>query len=279
MKKKYNKAYVEITNVCNLTCDFCPQNQRKPEIMDTIRFNHIIGEVEKQTDYVYFHVLGEPTLNGNLVEFCKIANEKNLKITITTNGTNTEVLEKILKQDRLYKINISLQALGGNENLLVESHMKKIVELCNLASSKGTLVVLRLWNSHSEKNRQERNDLILKILESHFGQFDFNENGSVTLKKKVFLEGADEFCWKVQDEKENVFCYGLKDQFAILVDGTVIPCCIDSLGEICLGNVLEKPLDEILSDNRARNICEGFKNKKAVEPRCKVCGYARRFKV
>ena len=76
---------------------------------------------------------------------------------------------------------------------------------------------------------------------------------------------------------ENCFCYGLRDQVGVLCDGTVVPCCLDHDGDIPLGNLFERELDEILVSPRAGAIREGFSHRLAVEELCRRCGYARRF--
>ena len=73
------------------------------------------------------------------------------------------------------------------------------------------------------------------------------------------------------------FCYGLKDQFGILADGTVVPCCLDSDGIINLGNIFHEDIESILNSQRAQDIADGFKCGKATEDLCKKCGYAQRF--
>jgi radical SAM protein with 4Fe4S-binding SPASM domain len=78
---------------------------------------------------------------------------------------------------------------------------------------------------------------------------------------------------------DDLFCYALRDHAAILCDGTVIPCCLDSEGNIALGNVFSSSLKEILSSDRARALVNGFNNKKATEDLCRRCGYARRFSI
>lgn len=80
------------------------------------------------------------------------------------------------------------------------------------------------------------------------------------------------------NEDTEIFCYGLRDQIGILVDGTVVPCCLDSEGNINLGNIFENSLGEILEDDRAKNIYDGFSRRCAVEDLCKRCGYAKRYK-
>lgn len=274
--KKYSKAYIEITNICNLNCSFCPKTARKQQQMTKDNFIKIIGEIDSLTDYLYFHVLGEPTFCDNLKEFVKIGNNKNKKITITTNGTNLSVLTEILQTEKLYKVNVSLQAVGGNVGINTQSYVKEAINFAKFASSRGTLVVLRLWNGGGEI---DKNDEIISLLESEFGDIDFCDKDSFTLANKLFLEKADEFQWRCVDLQNEMFCYGLRDQFAILVDGTVTPCCIDSEGEITLGNVFDTPLNVILSSDRATKILNGFTNKTAIENRCKLCGYARRFKI
>ena len=84
---------------------------------------------------------------------------------------------------------------------------------------------------------------------------------------------------KAEYRGESVFCYGLKDQFGVLCDGRVVPCCLDREGEITLGNLLEEgsSVEEILSCERARNMKKGFSQRHATEELCRRCGYAQKF--
>jgi radical SAM protein with 4Fe4S-binding SPASM domain len=69
----------------------------------------------------------------------------------------------------------------------------------------------------------------------------------------------------------------LRDQIAVLSNGTVVPCCLDSEGDIALGNLYEQTLGEILESHRTIAMQEGFRKRKATEELCRKCGYARRF--
>jgi radical SAM protein with 4Fe4S-binding SPASM domain len=70
----------------------------------------------------------------------------------------------------------------------------------------------------------------------------------------------------------------LRDQAGILCDGTVIPCCLDRNGKINLGNILsEMSWDEIMNSPRAKNLYEGFSQRKAGEELCRHCSYRKRF--
>jgi MoaA/NifB/PqqE/SkfB family radical SAM enzyme len=91
------------------------------------------------------------------------------------------------------------------------------------------------------------------------------------LKERVFLHLAEKFEWldlEKNNEVHKVFCHGLRDQMGILVDGTVVPCCLDSDGNIPLGNVLNTSLEEILHSERGIAMFNGFSRRHAVESLC-----------
>ena len=74
--------------------------------------------------------------------------------------------------------------------------------------------------------------------------------------------------------EEEVFCYALRNQIGVLVDGSVVPCCLDHNGDISLGNLFDQSLEQILVSPRAMDIYQGFTNHIAVEPLCQRCGYS-----
>lgn len=92
---------------------------------------------------------------------------------------------------------------------------------------------------------------------------------------------GEKFKWpSLKDEElgERAFCYGLRDQIGILVDGTVVPCCLDSEGSIPLGNIFTQDLESIVNSERAVAIYNGFSGRKAVEDLCKKCGFINRVR-
>ena len=107
------------------------------------------------------------------------------------------------------------------------------------ASTNGVIVVLRLWNEGYDDGRNAQAlDLLKELI---LGDWKDNTRG-IRIRDKLFLEYDKRFEWpdKKADIKGNrFFCYGLKDQFGILVDGTVVPCCLDNNGDIPLGNILK----------------------------------------
>ncbi|MBE6051179.1 MAG: radical SAM protein [Clostridium sp.] len=94
--KKFKRVYVEITNVCNLSCSFCPKTKRKYKFLDVDSYKKVLESLKPYTQYIYFHLMGEPLLNPNLEEFLNIAYEEGFKVNITTNGTLLPKVKYIL---------------------------------------------------------------------------------------------------------------------------------------------------------------------------------------
>lgn len=288
--KPFKKVYIEITNVCNLSCDFCPKTTRVPKTMTQKDFLHIIKAVKPYTDHVYFHLLGEPTIHPELKTYLEISHEQGLKVNLTTNGTLIHKVQEILMEaPALRQVNISLHSFESNDTqMIMENYIKHITDFVNEATQRsGVICSLRLWNMDSEMltAKNKCNEDIFGLLEDQLDlNFDIREvlkgKSGIKLKKNVYLNMAEKFEWPEQANhtvNKEVFCYGLRDQIGILVDGTVVPCCLDSEGRIPLGNIFESPLHEIIESERSQKIYHGFSNRRAVENLCQSCSYARRY--
>ena len=288
--KRFKKVYIEITNVCNLSCNFCPKTSRKLKFMDKKSFEHIAKSIKPYTDHIYLHLMGEPLLNKELQNFLNVSNEYLLKVNITTNGTLiNEVKEILLNAPALRQVNISLHSFEANEeNIDFNEYIDNVIKFVKEATEKTNIICsLRLWNLDTKYSASNNMNFdILKLLEQEFDveaniKESLKEKNSFKLKNNVYLSMGEKFKWpslKVEELGERAFCYGLRDQIGILVDGTVVPCCLDSDGSIPLGNVFENSLEEILNSNRAKSMYEGFSGRKAVEDLCKRCGFINRVR-
>ena len=230
------------------------------------------------SDYLYFHLMGEPLLHPLLESFLSIAGDLGFRVIITTNGTLLNKCgEILLKSPAVHKVNISLQSFEANEGGELTEYIASCAGFARKMSERCTLCVLRLWNRNG---LDALNGDIESILEEYFPKPWEKSRQSMRLAEKVYLESGEKFDWPDMETGEisgEVFCYGLRDQLGVLCDGTVVPCCLDHNGDIPLGNLLSDDLEGILNSERAKAIYEGFSNRNAVEPLCRRCGYASRF--
>ena len=281
---RFRKIYLEISNICNLRCSFCHGTRRAPHTMTAEEFSSVLEKIRPYTDYLYFHLMGEPLRHPNLPELLGIAENFGFRVIITTNGVLLpKTKELLLSSASLHKINISLHAFEAND---LPSPFSDYLEGCldfgksAAESDNKKIVVYRLWN---KGGKDARNGEILEAIRKKFGNYDesYDNRRGIKLDTGVYLEYGNKFDWpdlSAPDMGEEVFCYGLRDQLGILCDGTVVPCCLDSEGDIALGNLFESSMDEILSSARAKALFDGFSNRRATEELCRRCGYAQRFK-
>jgi len=289
--KKFKKFYIEITNVCNLKCDFCPETKRAAEFMKLETFTKILEQIKPYTDYIYFHVKGEPLLHPEIDKFLDVSYEKGFMVNLTTNGTLIkEVTDKIIMKPALRQINFSLHSFDGNEfEQGKDEYINNIFSFVKQATSKTNIITaFRLWNLDKEKattSQRKKNIEILSKIENEFNlpfkiEGEIDPLKGIKIAEKVFLNQDYKFQWPALDNEEDFrqgFCYGLRSQVAILVDGTVVPCCLDGEGILNLGNIHTSLFSEILSRERAAKIFQGFSQKKVVEELCRKCGYRERF--
>ena len=276
--KRFNKVYLEISNVCNLRCNFCPGTKRSKHVLTEDEFSCLLSKLRPYTDFLYFHLMGEPLCHPNLERFLELAGEAGFRVILTTNGTLLNKQQKImLNAPALHKVNISLHAFEANDLFLPFEEYLRHCFLFGQAAQGRKLVVYRLWN---QGGAEERNAEILSAMESFFPKPWKVERKGTRIADRVYLEYGDKFDWpdlSAEDSGENVFCYGLRDQIGVLCDGTVVPCCLDHDGDIPLGNLFFESLEEILEKPRTKTMFEAFSHKKAAETLCRRCGYARRF--
>ena len=275
---RFSKIYLEISNLCNLSCAFCPGTHRAKKALNEDEFAALLPKIRPYTNFLYFHLMGEPLLHPKLQRFLELAGEADFKVILTTNGTLlARQQEMLLNAPALHKVNISLHAFEANDLAIpFQEYLTGCFEFGKAAEGKK-LISYRLWN---QGGQDEKNDEILATMKEFFAEPWAEERRGLRIGQRVYLEYGDKFDWpdlSAADGGEGVFCHGLRDQLGILCDGTVVPCCLDHEGDIALGNLFRQSMEEILESPRAKAIYEGFSQRKATEELCRKCGYARRF--
>ena len=277
----FKKVYIEITNVCNLKCKFCPETNRKKEFIKLENFENIINKIKKYTNLVCLHVKGEPLLHPDLKEILNILSNNNLKVNITTNGTLVKDKLNILKESSsLRQINISLHSINQNK-IFDRDYLRKIFE--SVDEMDNIFISYRLWNL----NNIIENDVnynIINELESYYNLTDLKDNlkknNYIKIRDNIFINQDLEFEWpNVNGNNINKKgrCLALKEQIAILVDGTVVPCCLDNNGDIKLGNIYKESLEDILNKELSVKIKRNFENNIITCNLCKTCGFLKRL--
>lgn len=178
------RVYIEITDICNLACSFCPGTKREKKFMTPEEFKIIATKLRARTEYVYLHVMGEPLLHPQLEEILDIATELGFKINITTNGTLLSKKGSLLrKYSSIRKVSVSLHSYEGNHAHESGEHGEQgsrnsddvktgndftdyLENVWNFAAGANCIVALRLWN---EGGANKKNNQIIDFLSDKSG--------------------------------------------------------------------------------------------------------------
>ena len=274
--KKYKRIYIEITNNCNLNCSFCSEVLKPRRNMTLEEFELILNKIKDYTNYIYLHVKGEPLIHKDIIKFINKANDYNLKVNLTTNGVLFNKYAKELgKCKNLNKINFSLHCENNKENYL-EDIFDNIKYLSN------TTVIYRLWTLKNNELDEKSTKIVDKIKEYYDLSPEtvdkIKNTTNIKISSRIFVDKDNEFIWPtVNNHKSDGFCYGLSTHIAILVDGTIVPCCLDSNGVIELGNIFNDTLEDIINSDRYQNLLKSLRDRKPCEELCKSCLFKERF--
>lgn len=282
--------YIEITNVCNLACSFCPGHEREARFMSPAEFRTAMRAASgEKPENIFLHVMGEPLLHPELDKILKIADEFPSSVKITTNGTLLrEKLPTLLGSERLKTVCVSLHSFEANaDGGDFDEYLENCFSAAKTLAENGKFAVLRLWND-GEGGKNTLNEKILARARKNFPpereEWVENHRG-VRIATHVFVEYGEKFDWpdaketdKPRECGKNALCHGLLTQAAVLADGTVVPCCLDRNGRIPLGNIYENTLGEILSSARARTLRYDLEHRIFRKPLCASCGFAAKRK-
>ena len=261
----FKKIYIEITNNCNLDCSFCIGNKRSRKFITVEEFKVLLEKLQGFTKYLYFHVMGEPLLHPNINELICLASE-NYHVNITSNGY---LIKRIKDNRNIRQINLSLHSYDVKYNKDFNDYMRDIFESVDNLIVNNTIVKYRVWVNSEYKDR------IILELEKKYGVV-IGDNKSFKLGNNTYYEVEDEFIWPSLDNdyyNEIGSCRGLRDHIGILVDGTVVPCCLDSAGIINLGNIYKQNLNDIIGSDIFKEMKQGFLNNKKIHSLCKKCNF------
>ena len=286
---KFYRIYIELTNVCGLSCSFCPTKELPNTEMDLAFFESVIKQAKEYTKEIACHVVGDPLTQSNLHDYLDIIYKYGLKAMLTTSG----YFLKKHSYDTLFhpcvkQINISLNSFNKNDTTLTfEQYITPVLALCEAKSEReeALFINLRVWNLDEMMSERTFNETLFSQLSRTFDtplsldEVYAKRPKSIRLASKVLVHFDNYFEWPSLKNKNygHGSCQGLQTHIAILASGKVVPCCLDCDGVIELGDLHKSTLGEIVMSKRAKAMIGGFKEGKATEELCQKCSYKERF--
>lgn len=288
--KKFRKVHIEITNICNLACSFCPPKVLPNQTMSLEMFKKINQEVKSYTNELAYHIVGDPLVLSNLNAYLDISLDEKLKVHLTTTGNNLEEKHfESLSHQAIKQVNFSINSYNANSHKKsLEEYLRPIFLFASFVvqHQKELFINFRIWNLDDSNSAKVFNQAVFDLANTFFGtQLHLDtiyaqEPKNIKVARKVFFNFDEYFEWPSLENsvfEPKGYCHGLSSHFGILSSGVVVPCCLDKDGIINLGNLQKQTLETILTSKRAFAIQQGFQNTMAVEELCQKCTYKTRF--
>ena len=111
-----DRLHIEVTNVCNFKCEFCPDAimQRRRGHMELALLETVLEAIAEDNlaRIITFHLMGEPFIYPHIFPAIHSAMQRSLRLHLTTNGSTfhlfPEQIEQVVRSG-VPKVTISLQ--------------------------------------------------------------------------------------------------------------------------------------------------------------------------
>lgn len=269
MKKTFRRAFIEITNRCNLSCRFCATSSRAAEEMPVELFENAAAQAGALAEVISLHLLGEPLAHSRFPEILGACSRRGLKVNLVTNGVLLDSFPRgLFLEPCLSQVSVSLHALAC---LPEAERAAALARLAAFAAAKppALTVGFRLRSAGEDAFYRSALDGLLKAFSAEA------QPGAryVRLAEGTFLNFGGLFGWPGKPgAARRKGCLGLRHNFGILSDGRVVPCCADHDGALALGNMKERPLKEILNSTAALALRDGLV-RGDLPGHCASCGF------
>ena len=277
---KFEKIYIELSDICGLDCAFCTGKKGVRGAMSVENFARVAQKVAGKARIYTFHLLGDPLILPNLAEFIKVAKAHKMPLELTTSGFYMSEKNQalLLESENIRQINFSLMAFLAQKRVNLSEYFSPILRFvrAHIALKKSNFVNLRLWNLNADFSNTSQNESIYSLLEREFGVQIQQKARKNRLASRVILHQSERFRWASLTSKTvcaKGSCHALRGQIGVLSNGTLVPCCMDSGGVIALGDIFTQNLDEILASPRASAMKQGFQKGEFVEILCQSCEF------
>lgn len=278
---------IEPTNICNLKCPLCTtgsgEMERSNGKMSLETFDALMNKMGKDIFFLLIYHQGEPYINKHFFDFIKIAKEKNIYVTTSTNGHyfTDEKIKKTIESgldsmivsiDGVTQESFEKYRVGGNLEKVISGTKKLMLEKKKRKSLNPNVTLQFLVMKHNESEIDAVRMLgkemgVDRVLIKNIEVRSYEEAKQWLPQEESFRRydvTENEFIVKGINDKK--YCNRPWMSTLINWDGTFVPCCFDKNGQYPMGNIHQ--ISDIEEIWRGKSISE-FR-KKLIEDRKQI---------
>lgn len=282
---------VEPINSCNFRCPHCQVTHWDKDVLKLKidKFDTILKQLPRLI-WVKLQGMGEPLLNRELIPMLKLGESKNIKMSLTTNGSLLSgKAAHSLADLKNTSINVSIDGASAQtfEQIRVGSKFdvvcKNIKEFMDLVDHENKSSI-NAWMVLTKRNYHEAEDVVklvkelglrsltLQVFINDWGKDDLSEYaGSISLiSDNAFSKQLNQVLSRVKETaaKEDIdlriydgdfytesrICSWPWKSSYICSNGDVVPCCMLADSDtVKMGNVFEEEFKEIWNSEKYKD--------------------------
>jgi MoaA/NifB/PqqE/SkfB family radical SAM enzyme len=281
---------IETVAGCNLSCPGCEQGSgmitSRKGLMSTEDYFMAINKLPSSIIHVNLHFQGEPLLHPKIAKFIRMAGQKKIKTSFSTNAmlldkqtakdiVNAGLTHILISLDGDDNLSYQLYRKGGDfhtvtENIktisLIKKELKKKLPLIEVQA------VVMKSNEHKLQN--------IKKIAMELGANRFSVKTAYLPepgKTADYLPKSEKYRrYKLLDgltiakKKPPKHCFRIKKSCVILCNLDVVPCCFDKNGNTVLGNLHNHNLSSIVKNQVSKTLLKNMAKNKQPHM-CKNC--------
>lgn len=162
----YSRSHSICYGKCNFHCRFCDFQERPANAyrtFDDIHFAATVKELSTKGHNFKF-TGGEPTLNPCLETHLQIVKDCNGYVYLDSNGSNPDILEKLIEKNLIDVLGVSLKGITSDEAMessqvknpkLVWQNVWKTIDMASQHSDRLRTIVTLIFTEENYHNRLE----------------------------------------------------------------------------------------------------------------------------
>lgn len=244
---------VEATTDCTLNCIMCPRSKLEQQAgyMRFDIFKKVVDECSRHLSLgeLLFSGIGEPLLHPNILEMGALAKSKGVpRVRFTTNATllNEQKTEEILKGKICDEIGFSLDAL-------TEETYKKLKKGAHFQTVEENIAHFLYKKGNSGRPFVSLHMLKMKETAPEIDGFIQKWKPLLGKGDHILVKDVHDFAGQVKDKRpkeqnyaeKRLPCRQLWNFLYVSWDGDVMPCCMDPLRKLRIGNVNQSSLEDL----------------------------------
>jgi radical SAM protein with 4Fe4S-binding SPASM domain len=245
--------------------------------MNLDNVQNVLTQVRVNCDHISFSLFNDVNDHPQVKEIFELCRQLGYRFNITVQSDAfVNHIDAYTNNNAISFVNIPLSYLQENDCLTQEKRRYDLFYAINQLKDSKINVQIDLFSKKVD-DYDEHTLAFLDLFDVQIHDNLWDKGFQMDLEPNLFIR-----CCEQKDDTGDLppktlgRCYGSVTMLGIMGDGNVIPCNHIKGQAVVLGNIFEKPLNDILNNEPYLSIHDGFYKNQLSHPVCQRCPHPRK---